>query len=528
MIQNHSRLLDLDLEVRQHMVLVGPNDSGKSSVLRCLDLILGSTTAQLHSRITSADLRDTNLPLVIEVTLEDFLMDDMALFPDELTISPDGSMNLTIRLTAEFDDNGTLSIDRSAPSGRTGRQLSRTQLQCVSWIMLSATDSSRSLREDRRSLLDRVLSTIDLGDEKAGFDSLIKSIRDGLRDSKVLETIRKDLATQLSRALPESINRDDLQFVPGATADDDVLSGVRLQVHKGGIQRSVSDQSDGIRALYAIALYDLISGSAEMAGIDEPEIHLHPSSQRSLGRLLQSGKNQRFIATHSADIVSSFPIDCVISVRTGGRVVQPASDFLSDDARLLVRWWVRDKIEPLTARRIVAVEGLSDSIVLQRAAELSGRELDRLGISIVETGGAGDMGPIRQLFGPNGFDIPISMLIDRDAAVSTATNLGISESELNSHSVWISDRDLEEEYTSALGAAHLWAAIEHSNLFTRNELSTCARSGPEGTLSNEDVAAFCRKKSSYKVRAAMVVAEMLDQTTAEKIQSINDLLNDCE
>jgi putative ATP-dependent endonuclease of the OLD family len=46
-ISNHSRLVDLDLEVRNHLVLVGV---GKSSLLRCFDLLLGSSNdASLHA-----------------------------------------------------------------------------------------------------------------------------------------------------------------------------------------------------------------------------------------------------------------------------------------------------------------------------------------------------------------------------------------------------------------------------------------------------------------------------------------------
>lgn len=39
-IRNHSRIADTEIEVRDHLVLVGPNDVGKSSLLRCLDFLL--------------------------------------------------------------------------------------------------------------------------------------------------------------------------------------------------------------------------------------------------------------------------------------------------------------------------------------------------------------------------------------------------------------------------------------------------------------------------------------------------------
>lgn len=306
-----------------------------------------------------------------------------------------------------------------------------------------------------------------------------------------------------------------------------ILSDVRLQVVKGGVPRNLSEQSDGMRALYALALYDLVSVGANVVGIDEPEVHLHPTSQRSLARLLQSGPNQKILATHSADIVGAFQPDCIVAVRTGGHVVQPTANFLSNDERMVVHWWVRDKLEPLTARRVIAVEGVSDRIIFEAIGDLTGRNLDRLGISLVETDGSGDMGAIIKLFGKSGFDIPLSLLIDKDAAADTANKLGIPEADLETHSAYVSDPDLEAEYVSALGADVVWAAIEASPLFSNNERALCVGSGPGGTRTVEDVAAFCRRKGKgYKVRAAMVVVPLLNGTTAKTILSINRLLDE--
>jgi putative ATP-dependent endonuclease of the OLD family len=103
-ITNHSRLADLDIEVRKHLVLVGPNDVGKSSLLRCTDLLLGASTAQLYARLTPEDLRDQAQPLVIEAELVEFEPDDEALFPDEINVEgATGKKSLTIRLDANFD-----------------------------------------------------------------------------------------------------------------------------------------------------------------------------------------------------------------------------------------------------------------------------------------------------------------------------------------------------------------------------------------------------------------------------------------
>jgi len=510
-------------------VLVGPNDAGKSSLLRCLDLLLGSSTAQLYSRVTSEDLRNPDEPLVIEADLEGFGPDQEAMFPDEITVEVGtGRKSLTLRLAVSFDPNQTPTIDRTAPAGGTGRQLSREQLAGIGWQMLAATGLARDLRSDRKSHLDDILRTVDLGTEQEMFDDLALQLQDALMQSKKLDVLRDELASQLSRALPEPIAKDDLSFVPGASADNDVLSDVRLQIQKNGQSRSLSDQSDGTRALFAIALYDMVSIGANMVAIDEPEIHLHPTSQRSLARLLQAGANQKFIATHSADIVGEFEPECVASVRTGGRVVQPSADFLNGDERTSIRWWMRDRLEPLTARSVVAVEGPSDRIIVERCADVTGRNLDRLGCAMIEADGSGNIDAVVKVFGPDGFDIPMSLLIDQDAAADRALKFGVAVGDLYLRSTWVSAPDLEAEYVRAVGPEIVWEAIENSSMFSRNDRANCNASGPRGTRTVEDVAEFCRKNSKTKVRAALVVAPLIGEAEASRIESICRLLDEIQ
>lgn len=286
-VSNHSccRLADLTLEVRDHLVLVGPNDVGKSSLLRCLDLLLGATTAALYQRIEASDFRSKDDEFIVEVDLMDLSATNEALFPDEITVDPaNGAKRLTIRLTAALDVTETMSVDRIAPDGGTGRQLSRDLIAGLGWTLLGATSMSRDLREDRKSVLDEILQAIDLGAERADFESLTTQLEEKLSLSPVLADLRSKLAGQLTRALPEELTPDSLAFVPGSAADEDVLSDVRLHVTKDGARRRLSEQSDGTRALYAIALYDLVSAAANIVAIDEPEIHLRWRQEMSSRR----------------------------------------------------------------------------------------------------------------------------------------------------------------------------------------------------------------------------------------------------
>lgn len=526
--ENYSRLKDRAIEVRDHLVLVGANDVGKSSLLRIIDLTLGASVAQLYSNIAVEDFRDLSEPLIVEIELSNFDKDEEgAYFPDEIHIDPGTDIaTLTIQLRAEADDKGSVTIQRFAPQGGTGRQLSRDQVSRLGWKYLSATAQTRDLRDDRRSAVDDMLEALELGDEEEAFAKLAEGLQGQLNDSPLLGELRAQLAGQLSKALPQTVEASDLSFVSGASADADVLSDVRLQVTRGGATHNLSEQSDGTRALYAIALYDLMSVGANVVGIDEPEIHLHPTSQRSLARLLRSSASQKILATHSSDIVGVFDPDSVVVVRQGGDLVQPKAGFLSDDEKMRIRWWVRDRLEPLTAKHVIAVEGISDRIVLERAAELTGRHLDRIGATVLEARGANEMVPIDKLFGVSGFDIPMSLLVDEDAEESTADKLGVEVEDLSSHSVWVSRADLEDEYVEAVGVDLTWEALEKGGHFQPNQLSLCEKSGVSQTRTAEDVSAFCRRNTDFKVRAALSIAAVMTSESARRIKSIDDLLNE--
>jgi putative ATP-dependent endonuclease of the OLD family len=504
-------------------VLVGPNDVGKSALLRAMHMLLGATTAALYAQLSPDDWREASAPLAIEAELREFNDSDRGLFPDEISVADDGTESLVVRMEATIDDGGTISIRRWAPDGGHQRQLSRDQVAGLGWRMVGARSNERDLGASRNSALEKIIESIDLGQEQEAFDKLLATFQKQLSKSDALGVLRQDLADQLTKALPSAVAKSDLAFVSRSAAAD-ALKDVELHVKGPKGMQNVAEQSDGARAMFAIALYDLVSEAANIVAIDEPETHLHPTSQRSLARLLKTSNNQKVLATHSTDIVGAFDPDEVIAIKPGGFVVQPSSGFFSDDERMSLRWWMRDKLEPLTAAAVVAVEGISDRIVLEAAAECTGRPPARYGACVVETNGAGDMGAVFKLFGPDGFDVRLALLIDEDARAATALKLGVSANEVEKHNVWISQRDLEQEYVAAVGAETLWTAIEQSKLFSKNELANCPASGESGRRTEDDVAAFCRLKNTYKTRAAIVVAKLLRKETAKRITSIEGLL----
>lgn len=118
-----------------------------------------------------------------------------------------------------------------------------------------------------------------------------------------------------------------------------------------------------------------------------------------------------------------------------------------------------------------------------------------------------------------------SQLIDEDAEDDAAARRGVDRADLPNESIWVSRADLEDEYVRAIGGEAMWQALNASPMISRNELSNCEQTGPGGTHTDEEVAAFCRR-GRYKVKGALVASRILTETQARQISSVESLLSE--
>lgn len=518
-VRNHSRLIDCTLDVRENLILVGPNGSGKSSLIRCLNLLLGKTMQQLYYSISSADFRNMERPLIIEAKLTNLNENEFSFFPDEVDAS-DGS--LTIRLEAIFDGED-LTISRYCPKGVGNGTLSSSQLKSIRWNLIPSDFSAKSLNSGRRTIVDDYLKEINASGDKTKIEEAISALCNAIDTSSAFDGALKSLALQLNPALAGGVDATDLRFIPGAAIDGNLLSDVRLQIKsRSGVVRQATEQSDGTKALIAFAVFNLLNSDGIIA-IDEPETHLHPSAQRNLMRILLSMGRQLVIATHSGVVAGEFNPDNIVVTRDGLIPVQPRQGFLQGDQKALARWWISSRIELLTAKRIIAVEGQSDRMLVEKVAELTGRHLERDGIELLEAGGCKEMPHVMNIFGENGFGMQVSVLIDEDAEAYTARSLGVQVNNLASKAVYVSRIDLEDEYVSAIGAAKLWDKLGESSLFSPEVLQTCAITDDASIPDEDQLASFCRHKRN-KIACAVIASETLTKDSAEKVSSVIEVL----
>jgi putative ATP-dependent endonuclease of OLD family len=524
-VANHSRIGDLALDIRGHAVVIGANDVGKSSLLRLLNLLLGSTTGQLFQSLSLADLADATGELVVEGRLVCFTDGERALFHREISVDQtDQSESLRVQLVvgADPDDDVAVTIRRWFPEAGHTRGPSREQLDAFGWRYLSATrGTSISSMDGPSSALQTLLKSLDLGAEKATLTGLLDGFNSALGVNPRISEMRTDVAAHLSKAMPRSIGEDDLSVRTTADPEDGVLGNVSMYFEVDGGHVSISEQSDGLRSLMSMTLFDLAEGAANIIAIDEPELHLHPSSQRTVAELFGETHNQKILVTHSPYIVQRFEPAQVIAVSPDGTSHQIPEVKLGLVEKQRANWWSPRLLEALTARWVIIVEGASDRIIVERVATLIGMSLDRLGAIVFDIGGAAKFEHVYKLLGKDGFSVPILGLVDEAEKMTWHGQVGGKPVDVFGATLWASNPDLEFEYCSALsgpGAARALVAAGYCD--DEAVLSSCSAAKMED-VTVEAVAAYVRKN---KVPASVAIGSQLDVASASKIVSVHSLL----
>lgn len=523
-IENHSRIGDVDVELRDHAVFVGANDVGKTSLLRALNLLLGSSTSQLYQSLSQRDLREIDKPFVVEVDFTDLEPSEWTVFPHEATVEPGtDNRSLKLRMEVEVDptDPDSITITRWFPDAGTARAPRREQLAALNWRFLPAFRSAAAGQIDGpNSALQSLLNGLDLGDEQRELRELLVGFNDTLRTSAALAGLREKVAGHLSKAMPRSVETDDLLVRTASDPTDSVLRDVSVFFDRDGKQIPITEQSDGIRQLLLMSLFDLAESEAHTIAIDEPELHLHPSSQRTLAELLQNSNNQKLIATHSPYIVQRFDPAEVVAITPDGRCHQIPNEKRGEVERVLAHWWSPRLIEVLTARRVVVVEGLADRIVVEAAARASGIDLDRVGTVVFEIDGADKFPNVYKLIGTSGFCIPTFGLVDEKEKGRWLGAVEGKPKNILGKKIWVSDPDLEGEYCAGLSGPVVARILIEAKLHQEQGiLQSCDRTSLDDVTA-ESIAEMCR---GNKVGAAVAVAKSLTRETVASIPSLKYL-----
>lgn len=297
-------------------------------------------------------------------------------------------------------------------------------------------------------LINSVLVKIS-GEQKDAISKQLKEIEKRLNRSEEGERITeiKNIEARLNKLMSELMDCDieiemampQLREVFGAAkiyADDGTRTTIEGKGH--GMQRSMIFTI--LRAYAELAHVQKAGEKAEerttIFAIEEPELYLHPQSQRTLMsvfREIASGSDQIIYSTQSSLFIdiSHFDQICIMrrekkeesyeSYPTQLLMSAIAEDLKSRKGVDATEEGIREQYshvfnpminEGFFADKVVIVEGPSEQYALPIYADALGYDLDRNNISVVHSDGKGQMDRLLRVF--DGFKIPTYLWFDGD------------------------------------------------------------------------------------------------------------------
>jgi putative ATP-dependent endonuclease of OLD family len=526
-ISGHARLQPMSVEVREHLVIVGANDVGKTSILRLLNYVLGASVQQLYQGLSVSDVDPDAEALVVKVRFEDFVVDEGGRFPFEMTIEsgePD-YLSLTMEVRVSTDDPENVTIERYFPDSGTRRSPSREQLAIIGWRYMPANRAdSTDYMDGKNSPFRAMLNSAEIGDEIADLGGLLDQFNDKLESNPALTELRRDIASHLSRSIPKTYNEDSLAIRTAADPSEQPLQDVTLFLKDGDGLKGLTEQSDGMRQLMALTFFDLAQATANIVAVDEPEMHLHASSQRTVASVFAESPKQRLLVTHSPYVVQRFEPKHVLVVSPQSVATQIDAVNFNAVEKEMLQWWSPQLLEGLTARRMLFVEGLADRIVVEAAAQVAGASLDRLGVSVFALDGADKFSHVLKIVGKDGFGLSICGLCDEDREAVWSGNLGIKPKKLADNGFFIARKDLEHEYARAIGGPELAKQLIAGGVARERGILQASGAASLDDVSDDMVADFITNKDDRKVPASRVVASILTADHIDQSPSLSGLI----
>jgi predicted ATP-dependent endonuclease of OLD family len=314
------------IQISQLTTLVGPNNEGKSNILRAIVIAMNQLVARRNpsryvhvpsNRIAMRRRRLLNryewaadCPLKMQtkggesgskITLEFELSDqDVIEFYDAIK----SRLNGTLPVSMTFKQSGVeVTI---AKQGRGGKTLSNKASKIADFISgkidvqyIPAVRTAESAQEIVEDLVDREL-------EKAESDP---KYQQAISDIAALqEPILEDLSRSITATMKE--------FLPNITqARVGIQARDRSYAFRGlssislddGVETPLEAKGDGVQSLAALALMRHASlsrheGKEVLIALEEPESHLHPNAIRQLRVVLTelSARYQVVLTTHNA------------------------------------------------------------------------------------------------------------------------------------------------------------------------------------------------------------------------------------
>lgn len=440
---------DIEISLSRVALLIGTNNSGKTSVIKALQLALGDYSRYLTDEdfhIASDDTRWEEIIVDVRIvpTGEDgkrdqsFGEDWVQEFGDRIQAEANGYQFLALRTTACPDKvKGGFTVEHYAldrwPTSSWKNERTRKENQIrrrYDSLPFISVDAQRDIHQDLRdktSFVGKVLSSVKYQEsEIRQLEEMIAEInQEAVEKSEPLKRLKKQLDA-LNQSF-EGSGQAELTPFPKKIRD---LSK-RFSIHFGESDEnsfSIEYHGMGTRSwasmLAVKAFIELMANNHKQEDqpffpiitVEEPESHLHPNAQRTLyQQLTKDPLGQVIISTHSPYLpaISSLYEICGLKKTVDGICVRSLSPNLdSEEINMLRREIMRFRGEILFAKALILFEGPTEEQLVPAMFELyHGCPPFEKGVNCVSVNGKNYKPFLIFAFS---FDIPVCIVSDND------------------------------------------------------------------------------------------------------------------
>lgn len=432
-IENFRSIKNLTLKLHKKTVFVGKNNTGKSNILRAIDLVLG----EKYPKISKEDFYDRDETNDIRILVEfaevtdqevediknNLIYDSYNNAKNELEITRKIKIEYTIGLGGQ---NKKLIFGDDVYYKYFSKQLKDVMLSSV--YIPAIRDHNKILKVTEYSLFNKMLNEVYSNADRSEKDELEAALLDAAEKCK---NIFNESESKLNELTNSIIKHNGLKFSLLPSNRQNIYKKMSLLLDDG-IESELEFKGSGIQSAVIISMFklyaDLKIGSAILL-IEEPESFLHPHANRHMAKVLNSISKEEglqvIFTTHSPYYLTDSEFDGITLVKkSGSETVKCQPSFEGINKTKLRKEMDVNNLELFFADKVVLVEGETEKILLPYLSPKinSDYDFDRNNISIIDVGSKSNFLIYLKLL--KTYEIECYLIIDNDILDSNSnTNL---------------------------------------------------------------------------------------------------------